>query len=150
MSGHLCTCRQNWEGEPPENGEMNKMALPFRHGTRNSSPGGLGPTMLPPRSRRLPTIFNLYEAAVRKRFVSSKPNCHNGVRTRDFRLSKQTALPIHQSSRLNRNESELGHFRANRNESEIVLSRRIEMKVKYFKANRIASVLGHFKMKAGC
>ena len=154
----LCTCRQNWEGEPPENGEMKMMALPFRHRTRNSSPGGLGPTMLPPRSRRLHTIFNLYESAGRKRFVSSKPNCHSGVRTRDLRLSKQTALPLHQSSRLNRNESELGHFRGNRNEwNSTFKANWNESELEYFKAKRIASVLGHFKMNrnagewiAGC
>ena len=41
-------------GEPPEDGELNEMTLPCRHGTRNSSPGGLMAS-----SRRLPTILNL-------------------------------------------------------------------------------------------
>ena len=44
------------------------------------------------RSRRFPTIFNLYELAGKKQFVSLKLECQSGFRTRDLRLSKQAAL----------------------------------------------------------
>ena len=37
----------NWAREPPKDGEMNKMTLPYRHRMRNSSPGGLKPSTLP-------------------------------------------------------------------------------------------------------
>ena len=43
-----CTCAhvgQTATGEPPEDGEMNEMALPSRHRARNSSSGGLRPSM---------------------------------------------------------------------------------------------------------
>ena len=33
--------------EPPEDGEMNEITLPYRHRIRNSSPGGLRPSILP-------------------------------------------------------------------------------------------------------
>ena len=33
--------------EPLEDGEMNEMTLPSRHGIQNSSPGGLKPSTLP-------------------------------------------------------------------------------------------------------
>ena len=42
------------------------------------------------RSRILPTILNLYEWAGKKHSVALKGQ--SGIRTRDFRLSKQTAL----------------------------------------------------------
>ena len=45
-----------------------------------------------PRSRRLPTISNLYEWAVKKHFVSLKLECQSRARTRDFWHSKQAAL----------------------------------------------------------
>ena len=44
------------------------------------------------RSRRFPTIFNLYECARKKYFVSLKLEVQNWVRTCDHRFSKQTAL----------------------------------------------------------
>ena len=44
------------------------------------------------RSRRLPTILNLYKWAGKKHFVSLKLECQRGVRSRDLRLSKQAAL----------------------------------------------------------
>ena len=44
------------------------------------------------RSRRFPTILNLYECARKKHFVSSKLEGQNWVRTCDPRFSKQTAL----------------------------------------------------------
>ena len=37
----------NGPGEPPEDGEINEMALPLRHRIRNSRPGGLRPSTLP-------------------------------------------------------------------------------------------------------
>ena len=46
--GHLCAyIGQPGPGEPPEDGEMNEMALPPRHRVRNSSPGELRPSTLP-------------------------------------------------------------------------------------------------------
>ena len=33
--------------EPPEDGEMSQMTLPYRHRMRNSSPGVLRPSTLP-------------------------------------------------------------------------------------------------------
>ena len=44
------------------------------------------------RSRRLPTILNVYEWVVKKHFVSLELEGQNGVWTRDLRLSKQAAL----------------------------------------------------------
>ena len=46
--GHLCAhiCLTGL-GEPPEDGEVNEMTLPFRHRIRNSNPGGLMPSSLP-------------------------------------------------------------------------------------------------------
>ena len=43
----LCTYEPNGPGEPPEDGEINEMALPLRHRIRNSWPGGLQPSTLP-------------------------------------------------------------------------------------------------------
>ena len=43
------------------------------------------------RSRRLPTILNLYEWAEKKHFVSSKREYQGGLQTRDLGLSKQAA-----------------------------------------------------------
>ena len=40
------------------------------------------------RSRRLPTILNLYEWAEKKHSISLKLDGHSGVQTRDYRLSK--------------------------------------------------------------
>ena len=58
------------------------MTLPSRHSIRNSNPDGL----------RLPIILNLYERAGKKYFVSLLLERQSGVRTRDLRLSEQTAL----------------------------------------------------------
>ena len=46
--GHHCA-HIGWTGpgEPPEDGEMNEMTLPFTHRIRNSCPGGLRPSTLP-------------------------------------------------------------------------------------------------------
>ena len=44
------------------------------------------------RSRRLPTILNLHERARKKHFLLLNLECQSGVRTCDFRLSKQAAL----------------------------------------------------------
>ena len=43
------------------------------------------------RSRRLRLILNLYESAGNNDFVSLKPECQSGERTRDPRLSKRAA-----------------------------------------------------------
>ena len=40
----VCTYRLTGPGEPPEDGEMNEMTLPFRQKIRNSRPGGLRPS----------------------------------------------------------------------------------------------------------
>ena len=49
--GHFCAhIGYTGPGEPPENGEMIKLTLSFRHGIRNSSPGGLRPSTLPPHN----------------------------------------------------------------------------------------------------
>ena len=45
------------------------------------------------RSRRLPTILNLYEWAEKKRFVSLKLDNPSGVRTRDLWLSSRPLWP---------------------------------------------------------
>ena len=44
------------------------------------------------RSRRFPTILNLYEWVGKKHFVSLKLEDKSGFRTRDLRLYKQAAL----------------------------------------------------------
>ena len=46
---------------------MNEMTLPFRHRILNSSPGGLKADHATSRSRRLPTILNIY---AEKHFIS--------------------------------------------------------------------------------
>ena len=43
----MCTYRQNWTGEPVEDGEMKEMKLASRHRIRNSRPGVLRPSTLP-------------------------------------------------------------------------------------------------------
>ena len=46
--GHLCAhIGKTGREEPPQDGEMNEMTLPSRRRIRNSSPGGLRPSMLP-------------------------------------------------------------------------------------------------------
>ena len=44
------------------------------------------------RSRRFPTILNLYDRAEKKHFVSLKLEGQSRVRARDLRLFKQAAL----------------------------------------------------------
>ena len=58
------------------------MTLPSRHKIRAEHATS--------RSRRLPTILNLYEWPGKKHFVSLQLEGQSGARTRDLRLSKQT------------------------------------------------------------
>ena len=60
--GHLCAhiIGRPGPGEPPEDGVMDKMTLPSRQIIRNSCPGS-EVEHATSRSRRLPSILNLYE-----------------------------------------------------------------------------------------
>ena len=71
---------------------MNEMTLPSGHRLRNSSPDGMRSSTFPLGSRRFSTILNIYERGGKKHFVSLKLEGQSGVRTRDLRHSKQTAL----------------------------------------------------------
>ena len=85
----LCTYRLNWARRTSRGrwDEWNYTALqtqnlkfePWRAEAEHASS----------RSRRLPTILNLYEWAGKKHLVSLKLEGQSGVRTRDLRFSKQ-------------------------------------------------------------
>ena len=75
--GHIC-----------QDGEMNEMTLPSRHHIQNLSPGGLMPSTLPLGHGGSPQYWFFYKWA----FVSLKPECQSGGRTRHLQHSKQTAL----------------------------------------------------------
>ena len=88
----LCTCRLNW-AKRTSSGRLddwddtalrtqNSKFEPWRSEVEHATS----------QSRKLPTILNLYEWAEKKRSVSLKLECQSGVRARDIRLSKQTAL----------------------------------------------------------
>ena len=81
--------------ESNANDEMNKITLPYRHRIRNSSPGGFRPSALPVSHGGSSAPYNTYEWSLRvsgkKIFVSLKPECQSGGRTRD--------LPTFQSDR---------------------------------------------------
>ena len=89
---YMCTCRINWARKTPWGwwDEWDDTALqthdskfePWRFEAEHSTS----------RPRRLPTISNLYEWAVKKHFVSLKFEGQSGVRARAIRLSKQAAL----------------------------------------------------------
>ena len=60
---------------------MNEMTMPYRHRIRN--PWRSEVEHATSRSRRLPTLLNLYEWAGKKHFVFWKLECQNGGRTND-------------------------------------------------------------------
>ena len=88
----LCTCRLNWASRTSwgwcdecdgtvlqtQDSKFEPRRSEVEHATS--------------RSRRLPTILNLYEWAGKKHFLSLKRKCQSGVQTRDLRFSKQAAL----------------------------------------------------------
>ena len=67
------------------------MTLPSGHMTRNSCPGGLRPSTLPLGHRGSHNIESL-RVSGKKHVVSLKLENQSGAHTRDFRLSKQSAL----------------------------------------------------------
>ena len=94
--GHLCAhMGKTWPGETPVNGEMNEMTLLSRHGIRNSGPGGLRPSKLP-LGHGDSSQYSICTSE-RRRNISFEGQ--SGVRTGDFRLSKQAAMPLHQGPR---------------------------------------------------
>ena len=89
--GHLCAhIGKTGPGKPPEGGEMSEMALPSQHTIRKSNPGGLNPSSLL-LTEALHNIESL-RVSREKTFRFLKFECQSGVRSRDFRLSKQAAL----------------------------------------------------------
>ena len=82
------------------------MTLPFRHRIRNSKPGGLRPSTLPLDHESSPQYRIFTTERGRNILVSLKLEGQSGVRTRDLRLFKQTALttapeprPVHYTCR---------------------------------------------------
>ena len=71
---------------------MIEMTLPSRHRIRKFYPWRSEAEHATSRSRSLPTILNIYESTEKKQFVSLNLEGQSGVRTRDLRLSNQTAL----------------------------------------------------------
>ena len=73
---------------PSANDEMNKITLPSRHRIRNSSPGDLSPSTLLLSHGGSSAPHNTYEWSLRvsgkESFVSLKPECQSGGRTRDL------------------------------------------------------------------
>ena len=70
---------------------MDEMTLSSRHRIQNSSPGGLRPSTLPPVTEA-PHDTESLQVSGKKYFVSIEIEDQSGARTRDLRLSKQTAL----------------------------------------------------------
>ena len=68
------------------------MTLPSRHRSRNSSPGGLGPSTLPLGHGASSQYWILTNERGKKHLASLKFECQSGVRTRDLRLPRQAAL----------------------------------------------------------
>ena len=70
------------------NDEMNKITLPSRHKIQNSSSGGLRPSTLSLSQERSSVPHNTYEWSLRgsgkESFVSLKPECQSGGRSRDL------------------------------------------------------------------
>ena len=83
----LCTCGLNWTrtiswGWWDEWADTALQTVPWRSEAKHATS----------RSRRAPTILNLYEWAGKKHFVSLKLGDQSGVRAHNLRLSKQAAL----------------------------------------------------------
>ena len=90
--GHLCAHRLNWSrrtswGWWDEWDDTVFQTQDSKFESRRSDS-----ELATSRSRRLPTILNLYKWAGKKHFVSLKLECQSGARTCDLRLSKQAAL----------------------------------------------------------
>ena len=88
--GHLCAhVGKTGPGEPLDGGEMNEMTLPSRLRIRNSSHGSLRPSTLPLGHGSSPQYIEALRVSGETHFVSYKLEGQSGVRTCDFRLSKE-------------------------------------------------------------
>ena len=70
---------------------MNEITLPSRHRIRNSIPGGLRPSTLP-LGHGAPHNIQSLPVSGEKHYVSLEVEGQSGVRTQDFRFSKQAVL----------------------------------------------------------
>ena len=88
----LCTYRLNWTGRISWRWWDERHDTALQTQDSKFEPGRSEAEQATSRSRRLPTILDIYEWAGKKHFVSLKLEGQSGVRTRDLRLSKQAAL----------------------------------------------------------